>query len=86
MAARCRLSLRYHRGAAQRGVDVRSHSATLYASIFRFDDVALINSHIYGLPATEAPTLHISQVAGGRLFAQYLESVRRVWENASAIQ
>lgn len=79
MAARCTLSLRYFAPAAQRDVEVRTHATTLYASIFRFDDVALVNAHVFGLPATRAPMLHLVRVLGGRLFAQYVDSVELVW-------
>ena len=82
MADRCRLSLRYFRRSMTPGVDVFLHSTTLYASIFRFDHSALINPHIFGVPAGKAPMMHLVRVAGGRLFEQYTASVEEVLRGA----
>lgn len=79
MAARCTLSLRYYAASAHSGVDIRTHTTTLYASIFRFDDNALVNAHIYGLSANRAPMFHLARIAGGRIFDQYVDSFKRIW-------
>lgn len=78
MAARCRLSLRYFQRTEAAGIDVSTHRTTLYASIFRFDQTALINTHIFGVPATKAPMMHIAKIPGGRLFDQYAASIEAV--------
>ena len=83
MAARCTLSLRYFGRAVKHGVEIRIHATTLYASIFRFDNVALVNPHVYGVPATQAPMLHLMRVLGGRLFDQYIDSLEQVWRGTN---
>src|SRR5664280_712309 len=67
------------------GVQLRHHATTLYNSIYRFDDQALINTHVYGAPAVQSPVMHLRRVPGGRLFGHYLESFERVWETATPV-
>jgi len=64
------------------GCEVRLHSTTLYASIFRYDDEMVINPHAYGSPATANPCLHVRRLPGGPLFDHYAESFERVWDGA----
>lgn len=61
------------------GIEIRQHATVLYNSIFRADDELLVNSHIYGAPAAEAPVMHLRQVAGGTMVNTYLKSFDRVW-------
>ena len=60
-------------------LEIRLHGTTLYNSIFRGDDELLVNSHIYGMAASEAPVMHLKQVAGGGMVTTYLSSFERVW-------
>jgi transcriptional regulator with XRE-family HTH domain len=56
LAARIRLSLSYLRDAVETpGLEVRFHTTTLYNSIFRFDEDMLVNTHVYGAPASQSP-------------------------------
>lgn len=71
MAARCRLSIAYLRGIEADGVQVRLHSTTLYASVFRFDRAALVNIHALGVAANSSPLMHIQRIDGCRLFDHY---------------
>jgi len=64
------------------GVEIRKHSTVLYNSIYRADGELLVNSHIYGKPASEAPVMHLRQIAGGTLVATYLDSFERVWSES----
>jgi hypothetical protein len=64
------------------GVEIRLHSTTLYNSIFRGDDQLLVNTHVYGVPAAQAPVMHLRQVAGGTMVQTYLDSFERVWAQA----
>jgi transcriptional regulator with XRE-family HTH domain len=83
MAARCRLALSYARPIAE--VDpsaVRSSAATLYASLFRFDDDVLVNMHLWGNPAGESPVLHCRVGQARGLGANAVRSFERVWESA----
>jgi hypothetical protein len=87
LAARCRLSIGYLRAAfGVSGVSIRKHATTLYNSIYRFDDEALVNSHAYGAPAGDSPVLHLRRLPGGRLFDYYVKSFERVWGTSRAIR
>jgi hypothetical protein len=53
------------------GVDLRVHGTTLYNSIYRFDDVMLVNTHVWGISAVGAPVLQLRRVVDGGLFDTY---------------
>ena len=67
------------------GAEFRFHRTVLYNSIYRGDDQLLVNTHIYGFPAAQAPVWHLRKVAGGEIASTYLESFERVWESAVPI-
>jgi transcriptional regulator with XRE-family HTH domain len=68
------------------GIEFRLHDTILYNSIYRADEQLLVNTHIYGFPAAQAPVLHMRQVAGGSMVANYLDSFERVWDDASPLE
>ena len=63
----------------------RFHATTLYNSIYRADDEMLVNSHVYGLPGHMTPLMHLRRVPGAELFATYLNSFERVWDDSYPI-
>ena len=65
------------------GVEFRLHRTVLYNSIYRADDLLFVNTHVYGLPAAQAPTWHLRRIPGGELAGHYLESFERVWDAAT---
>lgn len=71
-----------HEAFGAPGVSVRLHGTTLYNSLYRYDNELLVNTHAYGVPAGQAPVLHLRQLQGGRLFDHYMRSFERVWELA----
>lgn len=80
---RCRTTLKYLSAVASRpGVSVRSHGSTLYASTFRFDDVVLVNTHAFGIWASQSPALQVRQSAESALFDFYASAFDRVWASA----
>lgn len=82
--ARVRTSLRYLGPVhAEPGVEVRLHDTVLYNSLFRFDDELLVNVHVHGAPAPQNPVIHLRRIPGGRMFDHYLDSFRRIWEQAT---
>jgi transcriptional regulator with XRE-family HTH domain len=86
MMARIRLSMSYLEPTfGVPGVEVRLHETTLYNSIFRFDDDLLVNMHAYGAVAARSPVMHIRRIAGGQLFAHYMASFERVWDEAKPL-
>jgi transcriptional regulator with XRE-family HTH domain len=67
------------------GIEVRLHDTTLYNSLYRVDDQLLVNPHIYGTRATDAPVLHLRRVAGGDMVTTYLDSFERIWARAEPV-
>lgn len=83
LESRCALSWTYLKPLlGTPGMEARQHGATLYNSIFRFDDAVLVNTHAYGVPASHSPVLHIQRVPGGRLFSHYVGSFERTWDES----
>lgn len=64
------------------GVEFRFHEATLYNSIFRFDDEMIVNMHVYGVPGPHAPAMHLRKLAAGDVFDTYERSFVDVWDQA----
>lgn len=73
----------YRQVLAIDGVEMRLHRTVLYNSIYRADNQLLVNTHVYGLPANQAPLWHLRKIAGGEIAATYLESFDRIWDSAS---
>ena len=67
---------------AVENIEIRLHSTPLYNSIYRADDQLLVNTHIYGMMASNAPAFHLRKIPGGDMVASYLESFEHVWESA----
>ena len=64
------------------GCQMRLHSTTLYASLFRYDDQIMANPHAYGEPASANPVLHLRRLDGGQVTGHYTACFERVWETA----
>lgn len=76
------LSLLRHSLVKATNVSVRLHSTTLYTSMYRSDDEMIANPHVIGLPAAQAPALHLRRLVPGGLFDTYALAYDRVWEDA----
>jgi len=63
-------------------VEIRLHSTVLYNSIYRADDDILVNPHIFGAAAAQAPVLHLRRHEDGDLVSAYTDSFERVWNDA----
>jgi phosphatidylserine/phosphatidylglycerophosphate/cardiolipin synthase-like enzyme len=68
--------------AGVEGVEIRRHSTVLYNSLYRADDDLLVNMHVHGVPAAQAPVLHLHAAADSDLVSTYLASFERVWTGA----
>jgi transcriptional regulator with XRE-family HTH domain len=68
---------------AEPGIQIRLHSTVLYNSIYRADDQLLVNTHIYGVMANNAPVFHLRKIPGGEMASTYMDSFDRVWDGAS---
>jgi len=87
MAAKIHNALVLYRPLLGReNVAIRLHRTVLYTSIYRGDDQLLVNTHVYGTPAANAPVLHLRKVPGGNMVATYLASFERVWEQARPVE
>jgi hypothetical protein len=84
LAHKIRSSLTYYQDTAEAGAcEIRLHSCTLYASLFRYYDDILVNPHAWGEPASANPTLHLRKLDGGQLGAHCMDSFERVWDMPS---
>lgn len=60
LAHKIRAALTYYRPLIPvAGCEIRLHRVGVYASLFRFDDVLLVNPHIWGAPGSANPVLHL---------------------------
>jgi hypothetical protein len=65
------------------GVQVRLHATVLYNSLYRADDELLVNTHVHGVPAAQAPVVHMHAKDEIGLVATYLDSFERIWAGAA---
>jgi len=87
MAAQIRTAILLYRSLRQRdGVEVRLHDTILYNSIYRGDDQLLVNTHVYGRFAADAPVMHLRKVTGGDMVSTYLDSFEAVWNRATPVE
>jgi len=85
--ARVRMALAYYAPlVGVPGIEFRLQRATLYNSIFVYDEEMLINQHVYGMYGYMAPILHLRHIEGGDFFNTYIRSFERVWEIGSPIE
>jgi hypothetical protein len=86
MAARCKLALTYAQPLADAAPGaVRRSGATLYASILRFDRDVLLNTHLWSVPAGDAPVFTLRMRGPDSLAAHVIASFDRVWEHAQVV-
>ncbi|MGG7569750.1 XRE family transcriptional regulator [Streptomyces sirii] len=85
--SRCRLALMHYRPlVGVVGIEVRAHSTTLYNSIYRADDQAMVNAHVWGVNAYGAPVWHLRRSGEGGMFDTYAASFDAVWETATPVR
>lgn len=86
LVGRCRLAVTYARGIQH--VDshvVRLSGATLYASVFRFEDDVLLNTHLWGNAAGDSPVIHLRRQRDDGIAASAISSFERVWAAAQPL-
>ncbi|MER7209852.1 helix-turn-helix domain-containing protein [Streptosporangium sp. NPDC000239] len=87
MAAQIKTALVFYRSLRRHeNVEIRFHRTVLYNSIYRADDQLLVNSHVYGTFASNAPVMHLRKVPGGTMAATYLNSFESVWDQARPVE
>ncbi len=77
LPGRCASTVRYLQPVS--GIAVRQHQAVHYASLFRFDDILLANTHAAGVWACHSPVLQLRRTCSTHLFDFYLHSFDRIW-------
>ncbi|SEG93364.1 hypothetical protein SAMN04489712_13832 [Thermomonospora echinospora] len=86
MAAKIRNALVFYRPLCEiDGIAIRQHDTTLYTSIYRADDELMINPHVYGVPAAQAPVIHLHKASTSDMASTYLDSFERVWATSEPI-
>jgi hypothetical protein len=82
MAGRCRICIEHARSLLELDpYAIRTAKATLYSSIFRFDEDLLVNIHLFGNAATDSPVVHL-RVGRGSIAENVMRSFERVWNQA----
>ncbi|MFD7990585.1 helix-turn-helix domain-containing protein [Streptomyces mexicanus] len=85
--SRCRLALMHYRPlVGTPGVELRTHSTTLYNSIYRADNQMLVNAHVWGVNAYAAPVWHLRRSTDGGMFDTYAASFDAVWNTARPVE
>ncbi|MGW0698071.1 XRE family transcriptional regulator [Streptomyces sp. NPDC002867] len=85
--SRCRLALMHYRPlVGVPGIEVRTHATTLYNSVYRADDQALVNAHVWGVNAFGAPVWHLRRSRAGGMFDTYADSFDAVWTTATPVR
>ncbi|MFJ4936735.1 XRE family transcriptional regulator [Streptomyces pseudovenezuelae] len=85
--SRCRLALMHYRPLiGTQSIEVRTHATTLYNSIYRADDQALVNAHVWGVNAYRAPVWHLRRNGEGGMFETYADSFDAVWATAKPVR
>lgn len=85
--SRCRLALMHYLPLlATPGIELRTHSTTLYNSVFRADSEMLVNAHVWGVNAYGAPVWHLRRTLDGGLFDTYTDSFNAVWTSARPVE
>ena len=65
------------------GFELRYQDIPLYNSVFRFDDEMLVTPHLYGIPGSQAPMLHLRRLGAGGLFSRFASHFDAVWAASS---
>jgi hypothetical protein len=86
MRSRCRIAADYATVVLRADAGaVRQSGATLYNSVFRFDDEVLVNAHFLGNPAADSPVYHFRRQGDRGIAATAIRSFERVWEAAQPL-
>ncbi|MDQ2875308.1 MAG: helix-turn-helix domain-containing protein [Actinomycetota bacterium] len=80
IASRCEQALMYYEPLiGLQGAEIHQHDTTLYNSIYRGDEMMVVNTHRFGMNAHATPALHLRRAAPGGIFDGYAESFEDVW-------
>jgi hypothetical protein len=66
-------------------VEIRLHRAIVYNAIYYADDELLVSHHAQGIPAANAPVIHLRRDKDGDMLSVYLASFADVWVRARSL-
>ena len=79
LPGRCASTMRHLRPV--RGIGLRQHAAVHYASLFRFNDIMLLNAQAAGVWACHSPVLRLHRTCSTPLFDFYMHSFETIWRS-----
>lgn len=85
MGARIRNALVSLTPLVAAGAELRFHDTVLDNSVYRADNEALINTHVYGHPASYAPVFHLRLQSDMGMTTTYFDSFEQVWAVSRSI-
>jgi transcriptional regulator with XRE-family HTH domain len=65
--------------------EIRLYRGIVYSSIYYADDEFLISQHVHGIPAGQAPVLHLRRTDPSDMAATYLDAFERAWADAQPV-
>jgi transcriptional regulator with XRE-family HTH domain len=65
-------------------VEIRFYQGALYNFIYRADEQMLVAQRVYGIPAEQAPVIHLERTESGGMMTTYLEGFERTWASVGA--
>ena len=68
------------------GVEIRTHSTTLYNSIYLTEKKMIINQHVYGLPASKSPVMEILRKNSSDVSTNYVSSFELAWRASGKVR
>lgn len=66
-------------------VEIRLHQTLPYTPIYLADNELLVGQHVYGIPTSDAPVLHLRRRIDGDMFSIYHNTFHHIWGRARSI-
>lgn len=63
-------------------IELRHHSTPMYNSVFRFDGQMFVTPHLYGVPGSKAPLLHVQRRSARGMFERFVEHFEAIWDES----
>lgn len=87
LIARIRTAAFYFRDLGDcEGIEMRLHSTPMYNSIFRFGKEMFVTPHLYGVPGSRAPLLHLQRRSNRGAFERFVHHFESIWDEAKPFE
>lgn len=86
LVARIRTATLYFTQAEAEGMEIRRHRTVMYNSIFRFDDVMYVTPHLFAIPGSRAPLLHLRRRGPRGIFDGFADHFERIWQTSAPLE